>query len=226
MIKLLMAALISTLALNAGAQGDTTHELQTKTMYITDQLRLSLYERPDEKSPVLQYLTSGEKLEAGQSLDPYIFVVTAEGKKGWMKKRFLVSKPPATLLLKQEREKNRTLSLELEKLANNDLIIAQYKKDLDDLSQQLADMTRDRDSAQSGLKALQQQILHTQQQAERIVDAKQHKATPSNALAAIMIDYWGYVVSILFGFMLIGFLIAKQILESRMKKKFQGIKVW
>ena len=98
---LLIFLFASVLAFKVSAEEVVEGEI----LYITDQLRLSLYENAAEKSKILQYLTSGERLEVTQSSGPYAFVTTESGKKGWVKRGFLVSKLPTITLLKQELEK-------------------------------------------------------------------------------------------------------------------------
>jgi SH3 domain protein len=227
MIKyLLMTVFISTLVFNAEAQDDSVDDQQANILYITDQLRLSLYERADDRSKVLQYLGSGERLEITESAGPYVFVTTEDGSKGWVKKGFLVSEVPTLALLKQEEEKTQALVLELKKVANSSQVIDQYEKDMDALSEQLKTISEARDLAQSDVEEMNQQALEKQRQADLITETRQSKAEPLLALMTMMVGYWRYIVPILFGFMLIGFIIAKRMLESRLKKKFQGVKVW
>lgn len=223
MIKtLLIFLLVSTLAFKASAQEVVEGEI----LYITDQLRLSLYEGDSQKSKVLQYLTSGERLEVTQSSGPYAFVTTESGKKGWVKRGFLVSELPTVFLLKQEQEKTETLAQELNKLANSSQIIDQYEKDMDTLSEKLNDMTKAREAVQTEIDEIKQQAEEKQREADLAVKVSEHKADPLDVLITIVLGYWRYLLPLCFGFILIGFVIAKQMLEARMKKKFQGIKVW
>ena len=212
---------LSFVGTNIGAQ-----ETEGETLYITDVLRLSLYEHADSKSKVFKYLTSGAKLIASQNSGSYAFVLTEDGKKGWVKRGFLVSTLPTVLLLEQELEKTQALVQELNKLSDSKLVIEQYEKDMDALTLKLEEMTHARDTVQTEIDKINHQNQEMQRQAELVTEAKQHKAAPLEVLMTIMIGYWRYLLPILFGFMLIGFILAKQILESRIKKKFQGIKVW
>ena len=224
MIKYILIFLfLSTIGPNIDAQES---EIEGEVLYITDELRLSLYERAESNSKVLQYLTSGEKLVITQSSGAYVFVTTEDNKKGWVKRGFLVSKLPTVLLLKQEEEKTKALAEELNKLANSKLVVEQYEKDMDVLSQKLEVMTVERDTTQAEIDKLIQQNMEKQRQAELVIETEEHKAAPLEALMTIMIGYWRYLLPILLGFMLIGFILAKKIIESRIKKKFQGVKVW
>lgn len=223
MIKTLLIFLcVSTLAFKVSAQEVDEGEI----LFITDQLRLSLYEEANQKSKVLEYLTSGERLEATQNSGPYAFVSAESGKKGWVKRGFLVSKPPTVLLLEQEQEKTEALVQELNKLANSSQVIDQYEKDMDALSEKLKIETETKESIQAEIDEIKKLAEEKQRKADLVIESSQHRADPLDALITIVLGYWRYLLPLCFGFILIGFLIAKLILEARLKKKFQGIKVW
>jgi SH3 domain protein len=223
MIKYLLIFLsISTLAFKLSAQEVVEGEI----LYITDELRLSLYEDANQRSKILQYLSSGERLEVSQNSGPYAFVITESGKKGWVKRGFLVSKLPTITLLEQEQEKTEALVQELNKLANSSQVIDQYEKDMDALSNQLKAETEAKEAVEAQIEGIKQQAEEKQKKADLVVKASQHKAEPLDVLITITLGYWRYLLPLCFGFILIGFIIAKQMLEARIKKKFQGIKVW
>jgi SH3 domain protein len=223
MIKYLLIFLsISILGLKVSAQEDFEGEI----LYITDELRLSLYEGSNQRSKILQYLTSGERLEVTQNSGAYAFVITESGKKGWVKRGFLVSKLPTITLLEQEQEKTVALVQELNKLANSGQIIDQYEKDMDALSNQLKAEIEARETVEAEIEDIKQEAEEKQNKADLVIKASQHKADPLDVLITITLGYWRYLLPLCFGFILIGFIIAKQMLEARIKKKFQGIKVW
>jgi len=193
---------------------------EIETLYITDELRLSLYEEADQKSKVYQYLTSGEELTVVEKSGQYASVITEDGKKGWVKRGFLVSETPTVRLLEQEQEKNQRLIEELSHLANTAQIIDQYEKDMDVLSNQLHKMTKSKESTQTELNSIKIK------KKDLMVKKSENKVYSIDDLITILQDYWHYLLSISFGLFLMGFLIAKKMLEARIKKKFQGIKVW
>jgi SH3 domain protein len=202
--------------------------VEGEILYITDQLRLSLYETAAKKSKVLQYLVSGEKLEVTQSSGAYAFVTTESGKKGWVKRGFLVSKLPTITLLKQELEKTKTLAEELNKLSNSSRIIAQYEKDMDVLSEKLKAKNEANKTFQNELDELKKQAMEKQKTVDLLNSASQsqHEIKPVEVLVSVFLGYWRYILPFCLGFILIGFIIARKLLEARMKKKFQGVKVW
>ncbi|MFT5663764.1 MAG: hypothetical protein ACI9JR_001153, partial [Gammaproteobacteria bacterium] len=179
-----------------------------------------------QRSKVIQYLSSGDKLEATKNSGNYAYVSTDSGNNGWVKSAYLVPEIPTVLLLEQEQEKTKALVQELNKIANSSQIIEQYEKDMDALSENLKSMTQAKDTVQIELGEIKQKAEEKQRKSDLVVEATQHKADPLELLITIVIGYWRYLLPLCFGFMLIGFIIARQLLLARIKKKFQGIKVW
>lgn len=223
MLKYLIICLfVSVLGLKVSAQENAEGEI----LYITDQLRLSLYESASENSKILEYLTSGDRLDVTRTSGPYVFVNTDSGKKGWVKRGFLVSKVPTVTLLNQELEKTETLAEELNKLSNSSQIIDQYETDMDVLSMNLKAETEAKEAAQTELEVIKEQVAEKQKKDDLAVATSNHEAEAIDVLVSVFLGYWRYLLPICLAFILIGFIIARKMLEARMKKKFQGVKVW
>ncbi|MCP4185998.1 MAG: TIGR04211 family SH3 domain-containing protein [Gammaproteobacteria bacterium] len=214
-IKILIS-LLAVLWINTLQAQETEDNKQVR--YVTDQLRLSLYQQADSQSKVIQLLSSGDKLVVEEIAGPYAKVVTPAGNRGWVKRGFLVSDPTAGLLLKDLEQQNELLKRELEKLNDSKIVIDQYEKDMDNMSQTI-------DNLETEKLTVEQTVVELKQQAEEKL--QQEKAKPALAsLIKIGRIYWHYILLVMFGVMLIGFIIGKQITESSIKKKFHGIKVW
>ncbi len=198
-------------------------ELETDRMYVTDQLRLSLYTDPNSSSQVVRLLQSGALLEIEQLQGPYALVTAQDGSKGWVKRGFLVSKPTANLLLGEEQVKNQKLSTEIERLNNSKIVIEQYEKDMDLLVEKIDAMVAEKQQADGSIAELQQVIDAKQ----REIDRKHENLTaPLMVLWEISREYWDIVGLVVLLIVLISFLISKQIVESRIKARFHGIKIW
>ena len=195
-------------------------------LYITDQLRLSLYQQADAQSKVLKLLISGDKLAIEEIAGPYAFVTTLGGKKGWVKRGFLVSKPTSNILLAKEVTKNELLVKEIEKLKNSKQIIDQYERDMDLLSQCLEAVSNDKKQADIDIVSLKRSARNKQDELDLVQQAQRETPPPEAVLLAVANDYWKYLLPIVLVLMLIGFIIGKLLIESRIKRKFHGIKVW
>lgn len=212
--KLIGSILIALIVGNAQAQ--TNDSLQER--YVTDQLRLSLYEQADQRSKVVQLLSSGDKLVVDEIAGPYASVLTPQGNRGWVKRGFLVSDPTSGLLLAEMDKKNKKLELELERLANSKAVIEQYESDMNAMSEKLHSLEGEKESAQ-------QTIIDLKKQAKE--KTQQEKAKPALAILINMATiYWQYIALACAIIVLLGFFVGKSVTQSSIRRKFHGIKVW
>jgi SH3 domain protein len=141
-------------------------------MYVTDQLRLSLYEQADSSSRVIKLLSSGDRLVIHETAGPYAFVSVSD-RKGWVKKGFLVSNPTSNLLLAVMREENEALDSKLQKLSNSGVVVDQYEKDMDVMSadlikadKALVESEQTIATLNESISALQQKLAEFSQESE------------------------------------------------------------
>ena len=218
------------------AQTGTNSEDEDKlVMYVTDQLKLSLYNQAEASSGVIQLLSSGDALEIDEISGAYALVTTEEGKKGWVKKGFLVDKPTSNLLLKQELEKTKALDEEVQKLKNSKIVIDQYESDMDVLSGKLRVSETKQMEYEQVIKDLEQQKIDLiTLQAEQVQQAEVAAVKYENPVLNLSINdvieilkaYWQAIVPFLLALVLISFLLGKKLTEARIQKHFQGVKVW
>ena len=191
--------------------------------YVTDQLRLSLYTNPNSSSKVVKLLQSGDLLEIEQISGPYALVTTPEGTKGWVKRGFLVTKPTSNLLLRQEQEKTASLQAEIDKLANSKVVIDQYEKDMDKLVEKIDSLELENQKASESIEELQQEVEAKQLE----LDRKDEETAPVWwVLWDTLRKHWSVIVPIILVIIFFSFLVSKEIVESRIRAKFHGIKIW
>ena len=196
-------------------------------LYVTDQLRLSLYPQASDKSGSLQLLSSGDKLAIIQISGNYALVKTPNGKQGWVKRGFLVPEPTATLLLKQEKLKNQELNQEIEKLANSKMVIDQYEVDMDAMSENILFLEAKNEQFQQAFADLEQAAQRKAEvEAAIAASVESNMALPFKALLTTAMTYWQYLIPFIALFVLMGFLVAKMFIEARLRKRFHGLKVW
>ena len=192
-------------------------------LYITDQLRLSLYQKASSKSQVLKLLESGDLLEIEELSGAYAFVTAPGGVKGWVKRGFLVPTPTSNLLLRDEQQKTQQLTAEIEKLANSKVVIAQYEQDMDKLTVKIDQLETEKQQASESIEELQQQVAAKQLE----IDRKKGDNTPAMlVLWDTFRDYWQLIVPMIAFIILLSFMLSKVIVEARIKSKFHGIKIW
>ena len=202
-------------------------EKPREMLYVTDQLRLSLYPQASDRSKALEYLASGDKLGILEIEGQYALVIAPTGTRGWVKRGFLLPQPTSKLLLGVEKEKNKTLLQEIEKLANSKVVIDQYERDMDELTKNLKTAEAAKEIAVQKVAEMEQAAREKAELEDAIKAAKQSKTTlPLQALIDTAKNYWQYFTPILLFFVLLGSLIAKLIIDQRIKKRFHGLKLW
>ncbi len=192
-------------------------------LYITDQLKLSLYSNASSKSKVIKLLKSGDLLIVQELSGRYALVTAPGGVKGWVKRGFLVSTPTSNLLFKDEQQKTEQLTAELEKLENSKVVIAQYEQDMDKLVVKIDELETEKQQASGSIAELQQEVEAKQ----REIDRKDADTAPALlVLWDTFRRYWQLIVPMIVFIILLSFLVSKVIIESRIKSKFHGIKIW
>lgn len=102
--KLVYAFILSTIVINAA---------QAKTVYVTDDLELTLRVAENERSKILRMLRSGTPLTLIEDRgNGYSYVKTSNGVEGFFLTRFLKTSPPNAQLLEQANKKIEQLQSE------------------------------------------------------------------------------------------------------------------
>jgi len=192
-------------------------------LYITDQLRLSLYTSANSQSKVVKLLQSGDLLEVEELSGAYAFVTAPGGVKGWVKRGFLVDKPTHNLLLRDEQQKTLELTAEIEKLANSKAVIDQYEQDMDKLVVKIDELETEKQKVNESNAELQQLVEAKQ----REIDRRDDDSAPAMlVLWDTFRSYWQWITPMIALIILLSFLVSKVIIETRIKSKFHGIKIW
>ena len=221
MTKIILTLILTISSMQAIAQDSPNAEKDKQ--YVTDQLRLSLYQDANSKSKVLKLLQSGDALIIDEIKGPYALVTAPDGTHGWVKRGFLVTSPTSNLLLREEREKNTSLFDEIEKLSNSKAIVDTYEKDMDEMTANIEHMRTEKQLAEDTIDRLQQEVLAKQ----REIDQKEENNEPAmQVLWETLQRYWKIIAPVLLALLLLCFLISKKIVESRIKARFHGIKIW
>ena len=196
-------------------------------LYVTDELRLSLYPQANDKSRALEYLSSGDRLGVLEVKGPYALVIAPSGRQGWVKRGFLLTKATSKLLLREEIKKNDDLLQEIEKLANSKVVIDQYERDMDKLTKNLVLAEAAQGKADKKITELEQAARDKAELDASIKMAMESKSTlPVQALIDTATAYWQFLIPIGVLLLLLGSLIAKLMMDARIKRRFHGLKLW
>ena len=220
-------AIEQALEAEAEATSKKVVEIPKEMLYVTDQLRLSLYPNANDRSKALEFLNSGDKLGILQIQGQYALVIAPTGRRGWVKRGFLLPQPTAKLLLAEEKKTTEALRQEIEKLANSKMVIDQYERDMDELTRNLNIAETARLNAEKTVAEMEAAASEKAELDAAIKAARESKTTlPIEALIETATTYWQYLVPILLFFLLLGSLIAKLMIDARIKKRFHGLKLW
>ena len=221
MTKIILGLILTICSVQAIAQ-DSANDGKDK-QYVTDQLRLSLYKDANSKSKVLKLLQSGDAVFIDEIRGPYALVTAPDGTRGWVKRGFLVTVPTSNLLLRAEQEKNASLFEEIEKLTNSKTVVDTYEKDMDEMTATMERQRSEKQQAEDTIDRLKQEVLDKQ----REIDQKSENNEPTvQILWQTLRQYWEVIVPVMLALLLLCFLISKKMVESRIKARFHGIKIW
>ena len=196
-------------------------------LYVTDELRLSLYPQANDKSRALEYLSSGDRLGVLEVKGPYALVIAPSGRQGWVKRGFLLTKATSKLLLREEKKKNEDLLQEIEKLANSTIVIDQYERDMDKLTKNLVLAEAAQGKADKKIAELEQAARDKAELDASIKLAMESRSTlPVQALIDTATAYWQFLIPIGVLLLLLGSLMAKLMIDARIKRRFHGLKLW
>lgn len=83
--------------------------IQAETMYISDNLRITLRSGPSTENKILAVLESGQSVDVVKKGDEWSQVKTADGKDGWALSRYLAPEPTHRLRLEHLQSKHKNL---------------------------------------------------------------------------------------------------------------------
>jgi SH3 domain protein len=219
---LMMFLILGFISFSVFAQQSAPEEEVQEIKYVTDKLRLSLYKSANGNSGTIKLLTSGDELKLLERSGNYARVKTDEGLVGWVKTGFLVSEPTSSFQLIEEKKKNEILANQLEQYSDTQKLVADYENTISLMKSDETKMTSEIEELQKNFEQAQQKNQQLQQQLE---DAKQGKIGILDIIDIVK-QYWYVIAGVLLIFVLSGFLAGKRMVESQVKRRFQGVKVW
>lgn len=221
MVKLILTGLLFLFIFPAALAQNADDKQQ---LYVTDKLRLTLYQQNGGRGGTVELLGSGDKLTIEEVDGSYAFVTAPSGKQGWVKRGFLVLEPTSNIMLEEEQKITESLLGEIEKLQNSKVIIDQYEKDLDAMNENLQVLKEDKEKTESTIQNLELSVEEKTKKIESLSDFG--SVPPIELLKTLAASFWKQMIALALIIVLTGFFIGKQIIEARVKKKFHGIKVW
>ena len=156
-------------------------------------------------------------------------MIAPSGRQGWVKRGFLLTKATSKLLLREEKKKNEDLLQEIEKLANSKIVIDQYERDMDKLTKNLELAEAAQGKADKKIADLEQAARDKAELDASIkvaMESKSKSILPVQALIDTATAYWQFLIPIGVLLLLLGSLMAKLMIDARIKRRFHGLKLW
>ncbi len=124
------------------------------TVYVTDNLRLGLYEAPDTSGRPFRMLESGQAMEVLTRDRNYANVQMPNGTEGWVKSAYLVSDKPAKLIVAETMAERDALAAELEEMR---LAFAAPAETISNLQSETTDLASKLQASESLVEELEEQ---------------------------------------------------------------------
>ena len=122
------------------------------TAYVTDNLKLGLYEAEDTSGRAFRTLDSGQAMEVLLRAGNYANVRLPDGTEGWVKTAYLVDDKPAKLIVAETMAERDALAAELNETKQ---AFAEPAATIDRLRQETASLTAQLDSVEAERAALE-----------------------------------------------------------------------
>ena len=125
-----------------------------ETAYVTDNLKLGLYEAEDTRGRAIRTLDSGQSMEVLIRAVNYANVRLPDGTEGWVKSAYLVDDKPAKLIVEETIVERDALAAELEQAKQ---AFAEPAATIDALRNETSALTAQLEIAQGEITALQEE---------------------------------------------------------------------
>jgi len=125
-----------------------------ETAYVTDNLKLGLYEAEDTSGRAIRTLDSGQSMEVLIRAVNYANVRLPDGTEGWVKSAYLVDDKPAKLIVEETIVERDALAAELEQAKQ---AFAEPAATIDALRNETSALTAQLEIAQGEITALQEE---------------------------------------------------------------------
>ncbi len=198
-----------------------TAEVQ-EVKYVTDKLRLSLYKGSNDKSGTIKLLISGDVLDVLEKKGPYSKVRTRKGDVGWVKNGFLVSTPTASFQLIEEQKKNEILAKQIEQYSDSKALVEDYETTISKISGDFSNTQQQLNETREALEELKQDNQDLTAQ----IEANQQGKFSLADLLVLLKQFWYLVIVVIIVLFAGGFFLGRQIVETQVRRRFQGVKVW
>jgi SH3 domain protein len=190
--------------------------------YISDRLILGLYAQPDPTATPIKSLPSGLQVQILETRDAFVRIRMVDGNEGWARAEFITTELPAKVQLQQVIRERDQLREQLNAEAGGEQQLTtqlmQARQKIQQLEQQLPlPQEGSGEGAEEALQRAQQKIAELERQLANSGGAR----SDDNIAPKILSLLGTLLLSVGLGAML-----GVRWLGARVRKRFNGLKVW
>jgi SH3 domain protein len=192
------------------------------TAYISDRLILGLYAQPDPTATPIKSLPSGLKVEILETRDAFVRIRMVDGNEGWARAEFITTELPAKVQLQQVSRERDQLREQLNAQAGGDqqmaALLSQARQKIQQLEQQ---STVAQEGSGEGVEEAFQRAQQKIAELERQLANSGATRSDDNIAPKILSLLGTLLLSVGLGAML-----GARWLGARVRRRFNGLKVW
>lgn len=215
---------LSSLPALAQAPAQTTAPSPGQKAYISDRLNLGLYLQPDPTATPVKSLPSGMQVQILETRDTFVRIRMVDGNEGWARAEFITTEPPAKVQLQQVTRERDQLREQLNVQAGNEQQqadqLTQARQKIQQLEQQLAALQ----SSGENTEEADTRFQHAQQRIKELEQQLENRTTPKTG-DNLAFKILGLLATLLLSAGL-GAVLGARWLGARVRRRFNGLKVW
>ena len=211
-----------------------------ETMYVTDKLILGVYDNSEGSGQQISVVRSGAKLDIMERVGRYARIATESGEEGWVKSQYLVSEPPAILLVEELEAQLRVLNdatsedpetlqarnLELENRVAEQAGQLQVAQQRSSALQQELDLARDAVAvAQAHAAAAEDRAEQAERQPPPPAPSPHPVAAPIDKIGE-RLNFFAQLSLVGLALVLLGMFLGYKVLDLYIRRQHGGYRVW
>ena len=202
----------------------TTSPTAGQKAYVSDRLNLGLYMQPDPTATPVKSLPSGMQVQILETRDAFVRIRMVDGNEGWARAEFITTEPPAKVLLQQVSRERDQLREQLNAESGSEQQLAEQLTHARQKIQQLEQQLANPQSFEENVKASDTRYQQAQQRIQELERQLANRAAGKRS-DNIALKILGLLATLLLSIGL-GAVLGARWLGTRVRRRFNGLKVW
>jgi SH3 domain protein len=212
--------------------------------FVSDRLFLGIYPLPDATTTPLKMLPSGSEVKVLEEQADFVRIKTADGDEGWVRAEFIGNRAPASVTIKQVTAQRDQLQAQLNAMSVTEQTVSRLQRQLAEANETIKGLRREMQGEQVAAAEQTAQLEASQQ--DQITELQQKLVTTEGQVASLqaetktlkdkiraaggntedtLVEIAWVLISMLLC-LIIGAVLGANWLAQRVRKRFNGRKVW